>query len=337
MNRQATCSAALTTVAAIAFSPAAAAPAVKRADSELPLREFARIALPGPSNRFDYQSIDSEAGRLYISHMDGDRLLVFDVRRRNVVKAFNAPGVHGVIAVPQLGRVFASVTNVQQVVTIDTRKKRILGYAQAGEYPDGLAYDPVERRVFVSDEAGGAEIVLDAQGRPVGRINLGGDAGNVQYDAVSGRILVDVQTSNVVAVIDPRTNKIVKRIPVPGCESDHGLLVDSPRRLAFIACDENAMLFTLDLANMRITGSATVGEAPDVLAFDPSLRRLYVSAEGGVVAVFQETGQSVRKLGQAFLAPHAHTVAVDPATHLVYFALERGTSSRPQLLIMKPE
>jgi DNA-binding beta-propeller fold protein YncE len=335
MKRQVTCSAALTTVVALAFSPAAAS-VMQRADSGLPLREIARLALPGPSNRFDYQSIDSGAGRLYISHMDGDRLLVFDVRRRKVVKSFNVPGVHGVIVVPQLGRVFASVTNVQQVVTIDTRKERILGYAQAGEYPDGLAYDPVEQRVFVSDEAGGAEIVLDARGRRIGRIDLGGDAGNVQYDARSGHILVDVQTSNVVAVIDPRTNKIVKRIPVPGCESDHGLLVDSPRRLAFIACDENAMLFTLDLANMRITGSATVGQAPDVLAFDPSLRRLYVAAESGVVAVFQETSQGLRKLGQALLAPHAHTVAVDPATHLVYFPLEATSSGKPQLLIMAP-
>jgi DNA-binding beta-propeller fold protein YncE len=335
MNRRVTCTATLAALVGIAFTPAAA-PVLQSADSGLPLQEITRVALPGPSNRFDYQSIDSAAGRLYISHMNGDRLLVFDVRRRKVVKVFNAPGVHGVIAVPQLGRVFASVTNVQQVVTIDARKERVLGYAQAGEYPDGLAYDPVEQRVFVSDEAGGAEIVLDADGRRIGRIGLGGDAGNVQYDAGSGNILVGVQTSNVVAVIDPRTNKIVKRIPVPGCESDHGLLVDSPRRLAFIACDENAMLFTLDLTNMRITGSASVGQAPDVLAFDPSLRRLYVSAESGVVTVFQETNQGLRKLGQALLAPHAHTVAVDPATHLVYFALERGASGRPQLLIMKP-
>src|SRR6266478_1586621 len=115
MNKQVTGGVVLATVAAIAFAPAAT-PFIERADSGLPLREIARVTLPGPSNRFDYQSIDSAAGRLYISHMDGDRLLVFDVRRRKVIKAFNAPGVHGVIAVPQLGRVFASVTNVQQVI-----------------------------------------------------------------------------------------------------------------------------------------------------------------------------------------------------------------------------
>jgi hypothetical protein len=54
-----------------------------------------------------------------------------------------------------------------------------------------------------------------------------------------------------------------------------------------------------------------------VLAFDPGLRRLYVAAESGEVAVFAETAHGVRKLGQALLASSAHTVAVDPRTHLV--------------------
>jgi DNA-binding beta-propeller fold protein YncE len=313
----------------------AAAPAAAGAGG-LPLREVARVALPGPANRFDYQSVDPGAHRLYVSHMDGDRLLVFDVRRRRIVKSFDVPGVHGVIVVPQAGRAYASATNVQQVVTIDTRHERILGYAQAGEYPDGLAYDPVDRRVFVSDEAGGAEIVLDAAGRRIGRIALGGDAGNVQYDPGSRHILVDVQTLDVIAVIDPRSQRIVSRIAVPGCRNDHGLLVDAAHRLGFVACDENATLHVLDLRTLRFVGRATVGPGPDVLAFDPGLRRLYVAAESGVVAVFRETASGVRKLGQALLAPHAHTVAVDPATHLVYFPLESAPPGGPQLLIMAP-
>ncbi len=56
------------------------------------------------------------------------------------------------------------------------------------------------------------------------------------------------------------------------------------------------------------------GSSPDVLAFDEGLRRLYVSAESGDVAVFAEKGRSLRKLGQAHLADAAHTVAVDPKT-----------------------
>ena len=55
-----------------------------------------------------------------------------------------------------------------------------------------------------------------------------------------------------------------------------------------------------------------VGDGPDVLAFDKSLRRLYVAAESGVVTVAAERGRRLAKLGQGLLAPNAHTVAVDP-------------------------
>ena len=98
------------------------------------------------------------------------------------------------------------------------------------------------------------------------------------------------------------------------------------------------MLLTLGLQMMKVTGSARVGSGPDVLAFDPSLRRLYVSAESGVVGVFEESGRGLRKLGLAFLAPAAHTVAADPRTHLVYFPLAAGTTGtgQPQLLVMRP-
>ncbi|HEX4678971.1 MAG TPA: hypothetical protein VH210_07180 [Gaiellaceae bacterium] len=286
--------------------------------------------------RFDYTSLDARSNKLYIAHMNASQLLVFDVRARKVIKTLRLPGVHGVIAVPQLGRVFASATDAHQVWTIDAKTESVIATAPAGSYPDGLAYDPVERHVFISDEAGGVETVLNAQGKRIATIDLGGSAGNVQYDAGSGHVLVDVQSRGDVAVIDPKRNRIIQRVGMPGCDNDHGLLVDSLHRLAFVACDGNASLLTLDLRSMTVTGHATVGASPDVLAFDPGLRRLYVSAESGVVAVFGESGQGLRKLGQAFLANEAHTVAVDPRTHLVYFPLERGSTGSAQLLIMRP-
>ena len=183
--------------------------------------------------------------------------------------------------------------------------------------------------MFVSDESGGVEAVFDAAGRRIATVQLGGEAGNVQYDAVSGKVLADVQTRNEVAVIDPRSNRVVRRIAVPGCDSPHGLLIDAPRRLAFVACDGNARLLTLDLKTMKFTGNFGVGDTPDVLAFDTGSKRLYVSAESGVVAVAVERGRKLVKLGQAFLASNAHTVAVDPATHLVYFPLESGEAASP--------
>jgi DNA-binding beta-propeller fold protein YncE len=318
----------------VAFAGASVAAA--ETSTALPLRTVARLPLSGPAVRFDYTSIDPKTHTLWISHMDADELLAFNLIRRKVVRTISAPGVHGVIAVPELNRVYASATNARAMLTINARTGAVIAKASAGEYPDGLAFDPKEKHVFVSDESGGIEAVFNAAGHRIATISLGGDAGNVQFDAGSGHILVDVQSQNQIAVIDPRSNRIIKRVDVPRCSNDHGLLVDSAHRLAFVTCDANARLLTLNLRTMRFTGTFEVGSSPDVLAFDASKRRLYVSAESGVVAVFSETAVSARPLGRSFLAAEAHTVAVDQATHLVYFPLQSGSTGRPQLLVMKP-
>jgi DNA-binding beta-propeller fold protein YncE len=165
-------------------------------------------------------------------------------------------------------------------------------------------------------------------------VQLGSEAGNTQFDVASGRMYVDAQSKNELVAIDPETKKIAGHYALPGCEHDHGLNIDVPDRLAFIACDGNAKLLTFDLKTMRQTAIDSVGKDPDVLCFDAKLKRLYVASESGVVAVFEEKDGKLVKLGQAFLAYEAHSVAVGRQDR-VYFPLE-DVNGRPVLRVMAP-
>ena len=51
--------------------------------------------------------------------MDADELLAFDVVKRRTIRTIPAPGVHGVLAVPALSRVYASATDAHELYTID--------------------------------------------------------------------------------------------------------------------------------------------------------------------------------------------------------------------------
>jgi hypothetical protein len=64
------------------------------------------------------------------------------------------------------------------------------------------------------------------------------------------------------------------------------------------------------------------------------MKRLYVAAESGRVTVFQEGNRALEVLGDLHM-PHAHSVAVDSKTHLVYFPLE-DVDGKPLLRIMQP-
>ena len=313
------------------------APLVQSQTSGNPvLLQVADVPMPGPAVRFDYQSIDAEHNRLYIAHMNADQLVVFDMGKRQVVANLDGfKRVHGVIAVPEISRIYASVTGEHQVVAVDMNTLKTVATSGPVTYPDGLAYSPLTRRVFVSDEHGGVDAVVDtATGKLLTNIPLGGGAGNTVYDLGSGHILVAVHSVNELVAIDPATMKIIGRYSLPGIKNPHGIALDVANRLAFVAGEENHSLAVVDLKSMKVLSTHQVGEDPDVLAFDPGLKRLYVSAESGTVTVLEENGRELKAMGQ-FSMPHAHTVSVDPKTHIVYFPLE-NINGHPLLKIMRP-
>lgn len=314
----------------------AVAPPRQSTRSSLSLQTIADIPLPGGATRFDYQSLDPLTHHMFVAHLGAGMVTVVDVQSNQVVANLTGiAGVHGVLAIPQLGRVYASATDARQVVVIDEPTLQVVARIPAGVYPDGLAYVAARHEVFVSDEAGESDLVLDTQtNRLVATIPLGGEAGNTQYDPVSGRIYVDVQTQNVLAAIDPASNAVVGRYPLSGCDHDHGLLIDAAQHLAFIACDGNATLLLLDLGTAQVLARQSVGDGPDVLALDAGTHLLYVASESGVLSVFDTQPRALRKVGEGYVAVAAHTVAVDPATHDLYLPLQE-VNGRPVLRIAR--
>ena len=82
--------------------------------------------------------------------------------------------------------------------------------------------------------------------------------------------------------------------------------------------------------------TATVGTSPDVLAIDSGHNWLYVAAESGTLTVFDLAQPGLSSIDSEPIAAAAHTVAVDSATHRVFFPLEAGPQGTPILRIMRP-
>lgn len=322
----------------VSMTPAAwnTPPAASTARPAAGLELVLQVPLPGPANRFDYQSLDATSGRLYIDHMDAGRTIVFDVNTNRVdAEITGVPRATGVWAVPSHHQVYISAAGSHDVAIVDDRTLTISHRVGGFRFPDGIAFAPNADKVFVSDESGGADVAIDAAtGARLSTIALGGEAGNTHYDSVSHCILVAVQTRNEVVAIDPASERIVQRYELPGSDGPHGFTIDEPDRLAFISCEGNAALITLDLRTMKPVQQLRVADDPDVLAWDPGLRRLYVAAESGVVSAFWLDHTTLEPIGE-IRAPHAHTVSVDPRTHRIYVPLE-NVDGRPVLRIYEP-
>ena len=315
---------------AVLFAAPIAASAAK-----IPLVTVEEAPLPGNATRLDYASIDPKTHELFIAHLGDSAVIVFDTANDKVIANIPDIGhVHGVLAVPILGRVYASATATNEIIAIDEKSLKIVSRIPGGFYPDGMAYAPHQQKLYVSDENGKSETVIDTQSnRRISTIPLNSLVGNTQYDPASGHIFVNAQTSQKLVEIDPDSDRIIASHRLPGCVGPHGLLIDTEDHLAFVACQDNNRLLALNMNTMEVISSFEIGKDPDVLAFDPKLHRLYVAGEQGIVSIF-DLSAGMKKIWEGFLGDNAHVVVVDPETHKVYFPL-KNIEGKPNLKIME--
>jgi DNA-binding beta-propeller fold protein YncE len=315
--------------------------AVARVAAPAPLSRVEDVPLPVGSGRFDYADVDPVRKRLVVAHMGADEVLVLDLSNGHL--GGRVPGirsVRGVKVVPGEDLILATAAATDELVRIDARTLAEVGRSRTGRAPDGLDVDPVRRVVAVSDQRDGGISLLADEGRRLGhRLGLGRETGNVAFDPRRGCFWITVVRGSgpdQLVAVTPDADEVVRRIDLPGCRGAHGLRIHPDGRSAFVACEEGDLLLRVDLEHSRTLAREGVGAGPDVLALDPGLGVLYVAAERGDVHVLDVSGPGFRSLGHQDVGPNAHTVAVDPATHRVYFPLAAGPGGGPALRIMRP-
>ncbi len=308
---------------------------VAGAPQTLSLEVVSDLPLPGGATRMDYISVDATSHRVYLAHMgDGTVIAASTSPPRVLGVAEGTPRVRGVLAVPELGKVYAAAAGSGEVVVLNAASLSVDGRIPAGDV-DGLDYVASVQRLFVSDQHGGTAVVIDARtNRVIKKIPVGGDVGNTRFDPATGRVLVAVGSSNELVAIDPERLTISGRYALPGLKGAHGVAVDPSTRTVFVAGEGNASVCAFNLSTLEVTAVASVGEDVDVLDVDPSTHRLFVASESGVVSIFDVTGGGLRKLEEGFLAVAAHVVGVDRLTHVLYFPLE-NIGGRPVLRIAR--
>ncbi|HQT82321.1 MAG: hypothetical protein B7Z60_06235 [Ferrovum sp. 37-45-19] len=302
---------------------------------EIPLHELMDVPLAGHATRLDYASLDPAKHLLFIAHLGDSNIMVFDTEKNKVIQVIpHIEHVHGVLVVPELNRVYASATTTNEVVVIDETSLREIARIPGGIYPDGMAYASREHKLYVSDEHGKTETVINTvNNQRVATIPLGSEVGNSQYDPVSHHVFVNAQTTNELLEIDPLPDRVINRYPLTHeCIGAHGLLIDATDRLAFIACEGTHILVEFNLLSRSVMQSYIIVNQPDVLAFDEGQRLLYIAGEQGSVSLFR-VGYGVNKIWQGLIGNNAHVVVTDPQTGRVYFPLMNVNGS-PVLRIM---
>src|SRR5438876_6277611 len=286
------------------------------------LKKITAFDLPGPAGkRFDYLTIDDDDQYLISAHLAAGQTYVIDLRTNRVVAVVtDTPGVEGVEYVPELKKFYTSNAHDDTIGVVDLKLMKVIKKLKTESKPDGSTYAAPFHKLYVSDERGKAEAVVDVQkDEIVGTLHFDSETGMPQYDSVARKVYVNLQDQNIFAVIDPATDKVVGRYSVGQCQGNHGMALDPEHHRAFLSCEGNELMTVFDLDKNVPIAFLPLAGGPDVIKFDPGLRRIYVDCYSGAISVFHQDDADHYSKREDFRVQQAvNTDAVDLKTHRLY-------------------
>jgi YVTN family beta-propeller protein len=302
-----------------------------------PYRFVKEIAIGGDGG-WDYLSVDPAAHRLFVSH--GNRIVVIDTRQDTIAgEITDTPGVHGLTLASDLGRGFVAnggdnTVSIVDLVTLKTIKK-----VATGADPDTIAYDPAHHVVYAFAKAGKTATAFDAKsGAIVAEFPLGGTPQATVVDARHGRVFVNLQDKNAVAVIDTASKTLTSTWSIEPGQNQSGLAIDLEHQRLFIGC-RNKLMVMVDATNGKVLAQVPIGAGTDSSWYDPGTKLAFSSTGEGTVTVAREDSPNTLTTVQTLATkPFARTMTVDPRTHRIYLVVSDyeaptpGQQGRPKVI-----
>jgi YVTN family beta-propeller protein len=265
---------------------------------------------------WDLLSVAPADQRLYVAH--GDRVTAFDLRTGKAAdKIVAGQRVHAALAIPGTHDVLSTNGETNSATLFDGRTGQVRATIPTGTKPDAAAYDPATRTVWIMNPGSGDVTVVDpATAKVLATVPIGGSLEMGEADG-RGRMYVNVEDKNDVAVLDTRTRKLVRRFPLTGCDGPSGIAYDSHTNEIVSACGGNAVAIVSSPDGRQIA-RLPIGKGADGAAYDPVHHLMLVPGgrDGNLTII--RLGAKPAVVQTVPTAVSARTIAVDPSTGRAY-------------------
>jgi hypothetical protein len=290
----------------------------------------------GGEGGWDYITLDAKNHRLYIPR--STHTMVIDADSGKTIA--DIPGQkhnHGVALVPEAGRGFIS-DGSGAVVIFDLKTNAVLGTVGAQPDADGIIFDKASGLVLVVSGDNGVLMTLKPDADPKTAsidppIDLGGKPEFLASDG-AGKVYVNLEDKNQVAVVDIKARKVLAHWPVAPGGSPVGLSIDTEKRRLFIGCRNPQKLIVMSTDDGKVLADLPIGAGVDATKFDG--HQAFASCRDGKLEVASESASGKLEIVQTVATPvGARTMDIDPETHKVYLATAEfedpkpGATSRP--------
>lgn len=263
--------------------------------------------------------VSPDGRTVYVANQNSRILSVVDAATRKVtdVKLRNTPRF---VTVSRDGRfVFVSMYEKDMtgsgVAVVDAPGRRVLRYLRTGVQPFTLAVGPDDRLWVPIHSRGRVEVYPVAGEREDAHIDVPPNPHAVAFSGSLMRAYAANHESNSLSVIDMRTDKLIRSVPVS--RSPHSVAVSPDGRRALVAGYEADTADLIDTATMKRTGPFKVGRKPQSVAFASDGVHAYVVNEGDNTVSVHD-GRTGRITSTVTVGRSPRTIAISPDGRQAY-------------------
>jgi len=277
-----------------------------------------KIQLAGGDGGFDYVTADPDGRNLYVARSgQAGHIGVYNLD--TLAQVGDIPGVsaHGGAVDTATGHGFATS---KPVTMFDGKTFAILRKIDVEGNPDGYLNDAFNHHFYILSHAAPNITVLDDKdGSILGTIDIGGAPEQAAADG-KGKIYVDIEDKEAIAVIDATTMKMVGKYDVSskggGCA---GLALDAQNGILFAACRDNKNMVILSAADGHIITDIPIGNGCDGAFFNPATMEVFSSQGDGTLTVIKEDSPTSFRVEETVPTPaRAKTLTLDTKTNQIY-------------------
>lgn len=283
-----------------------------------PTYHVAKTIKLGDPDRWDYVVFDAGSNRVYVAH--GDKVSVVDGKSGIILGQIEGMpgGSHGIGISAATGKGYTDDGKKGEAVAFDLKSFKTGARIPAKDDADGIAFDPVSGHIFVVDGDSATLTVINPKtDKAIASIPTGG---GMEY-AVSGnngKIYVNGADKKEIVRVDTATNTIDAHWALPGCESPHGLAIDTAGHRLFPTC-VNGLMKVVNTDTGKVVASLPIGQGTDGAAFDPKRKLIFSSNADGTLSVVRQTdADHYTALDSIKTGVTGKNMDIDPATGRLY-------------------
>ena len=299
--------------------------------------------LPDVSGDMDHLAIDTGGQRLFVCAEDNGTVRVIDLKTRKVLrtlKGFDTP--HSILFLPDQKELYIT-DGSKEVKVLDSDSFQVKKTIATTPGADSIGVDRQHHRLYAV--TGGKDVKMTTSA--ISDIDTDAaklvketpiNASHVEAMALDkdrSRLYVNVTDKNYLAVIDPNAGKMIAQWHINEAKQNAPLAYDQANKRLFVVCRDPGMLVVLDSETGKSVASFPTGARADEVVFDPTHRRIYVTAGEGKIYPYQEVdADHYKPLDPVVSAPGAKTAVLNSDGNRLFVSVSPGEGKTGAKVLM---